>query len=111
MKFYNWVIRYRHLLAVACIIGGVALNIYAGFWAAFFLYLTSAIAMFSHFFFGPLRLIQASMEQGDMEGAEKVLNSIKFPNLLCKSIRSVYSTLEGILAMMKLDFASAEKHI
>jgi tetratricopeptide (TPR) repeat protein len=111
MKFYNWVIRYRLYLAVACIIGAVVLNIYAGFWAAFFLYLIGAILIFSHFFFGPLRLIQEYMEKGDMEGAEKVINSIKYPNLLYKPIRSVYHTLKGNLAMMKQDFSSAEKHM
>jgi tetratricopeptide (TPR) repeat protein len=111
MKFYNWVIRYRLIIAVACIAGAVALNIYAGFWAAFFLYLISAILIFSHFFFGPLRLIQEYMEKGDMEGAEKVIKSIKYPNLLYKPIRSVYHTLQGNLAMMKQDFTSAEKHM
>ncbi|MCH5690138.1 hypothetical protein LWM68_41470 [Niabella sp. W65] len=48
------------------------------------------------------------MENGDMDGAEKVLNSIKFPNLLYKPIRSVYYTLKGNIAMSKQDFDSAE---
>ena len=51
------------------------------------------------------------MEKGDMEGAEKVLNSIWFPNLLYKPIRSVYYTLKGNVAMMKQDFATAEKNM
>lgn len=111
MKFYNWVIRYRLYIAAACIIGAVALNVYAGFWAAFFLYLVAVILIFSHFFFGPLRLIQEYMEKGDMEGAEKVLSSIKYPKLLYKPIRSVYHTLKGNMAMMKQDFNSAEMHM
>ena len=36
------------------------------------------------------------------------MNSIQFPNLLYKPIRSVYYTLKGNLAMMKQDFDSAE---
>ncbi|MGB8190300.1 MAG: hypothetical protein WCF67_00205 [Chitinophagaceae bacterium] len=111
MKVYNWIIRYRLYVAAACIIGAVALNIGAGFWAAFFLYLIAAILIFSHFFFGPLRLIQEYMETGDMEGAERILNSVKYPNLLYKPIRSVYYTLKGNLAMMKQDFTSAEKNM
>ena len=51
---------------------------------------------------------QEHMEAGDMEAAEKVLNSVKFPNLLYKPIRSVYYTLKGNIAMMKQDFAGAE---
>ena len=46
-----------------------------------------------------------------MEGAEKVLNSIKFPNLVFKQIRSVYYTLKGNVAMMKQDYTGAEKHM
>ncbi|MEJ0083073.1 MAG: hypothetical protein WDM78_19490 [Puia sp.] len=61
-----------------------------------------------HFFFGPLRLIQEHMEAGDMEGAEKVIATIRFPNLLYKPIRSVYFTLKGNIAMMKNDFDGAE---
>jgi tetratricopeptide (TPR) repeat protein len=111
MKIFNLVIKYRFYLAILCLVGAVITNILAGFWPAFFLYLIAAILLFSHFFFGPLRLIQEYMESGDMEGAEKVLNSIWFPNLLYKPIRSVYYTLKGNLAMMKQDFTSAEKHM
>ena len=51
------------------------------------------------------------MESGDMEGAEKVINSIWFPNLLIKPVRSVYFTLKGNLAMVKQDYTSAETHM
>ena len=44
-------------------------------------------------------------------GAEKVLDSIWFPNLLYKPIRSAYYTLRGQMAMMKQDFEGAEKHM
>ena len=111
MKFYNQVIKYRLYLAVLFLAGAIFINIYAGFWPSFFLYLIAAVLLFSHFFFGPLRLIQEYMESGDMEGAEKVLNSIWFPNLLYKPIRSVFYTLKGNLAMMKQDYTSAEKNM
>ncbi len=48
------------------------------------------------------------MESGNLEGAEKVLATIRFPNLLYKPIRSVYFTLKGNIAMMKNDFDGAE---
>ncbi|WP_315818538.1 hypothetical protein [Paraflavitalea speifideaquila] len=48
------------------------------------------------------------MESGDLEGAEGVLNSVKFPGLLYKPIRSAYYTFKGQLAMMKQDFDGAE---
>jgi len=88
---------------------GVYVNYSASFWPAFPLYLVGLILVAGHIFFGPLRLIQEYMENGDMDGAEKVLASIKFPNLLYKPIRSVFYTLKGNIAMMKQDFDGAEK--
>jgi len=111
MKFYNLIVKYRPQIAIAFLIIGVVTNIYAGFWPAFLPYLITLILLFGYFFFGPLRLIQEHMESGDMDAAEKVLNSVKFPNLLYKPIRSVYYTLKGNIAMMKQDFAGAEKNM
>ena len=111
MKFYNIVIKYRPHIAIGFLILGIVVNIYAGFWPAFLPYLIALILLFGYFFFGPLRLIQEHMESGDMEAAEKVLNSVKFPNLLYKPIRSVYYTLKGNIAMMKQDFEGAEKNM
>jgi len=108
MKFYNVVIKYRLPFAIIIIILAIVTNLYAGFWPSFLLYLIGAILLFGYFFFGPLRLIQEHMESGNLEAAEKVLNSIKFPRLLYKPIRSVYYTLKGNIAMMKQDFAGAE---
>lgn len=111
MKFYTWLIRYRlHVGIVLLVLGGVT-NYYSGFWPAFPLYLVGVILIAGHFFFGPLRLIQEHMESGNMEGAQKIINSIKYPNLLYKPIRSVYYTLKGNLAMMNQDFDTAEKNM
>jgi tetratricopeptide (TPR) repeat protein len=111
MKFYNWLLRYRLWLGVFGIVLAIAVNIYAGFWPSFILYLLAVIAIASHFFIGPMRLIQQYIEAGDMEGAEKVLNMIWFPNLLYKPIRSAYYTLKGQMAMMRQDFVGAEAHM
>src|SRR5678816_3518882 len=111
MKFYNLLIKYRLQLGIALLIIGGVTNYFSGFWPAFPLYFVGLILVVGHFFFGPLRLIQEYMESGDMEGAEKVLASIQFPNLLYKPIRSVYFTLKGNIAMMKQDFEGAEKNM
>jgi tetratricopeptide (TPR) repeat protein len=108
MKFYSLIIKYRLFIGIALIAVGIVVNIYSSFWPAFLPYLVGVVLVAGHFFFGPLRLIQEYMEAGDMEGAEKVLATIKFPNLLYKPIRSVYYTLKGNIAMMKQDFDGAE---
>lgn len=108
MKFYNLLIKYRlHLGILLLIVGGVA-NYYAGFWPAFPAYLIGVILIAGHFFIGPLRLVQTAMEEGDMDAAERVINGIKYPNLLYKPIRSAFYTVKGQLKMMKQDFDGAE---
>jgi uncharacterized protein HemY len=112
MKFYNWLIKYRFYLGIVLIVAGLVMNFtISGFWPVFPLYLVGVILIAGHFFFGPLRLIQENMESGNMEEAEKIVSSIKYPNLLYKPIRSVYYTLKGNMAMMKQDFDSAEKNM
>ena len=109
MKFYNLLIKYRPWIGIVLLAIGGYVNYSAGFWPAFPLYLVGVILIAGHFFFGPLRLIQEHMESGDMEGAEKVLSTIRYPGLLYKPIRSVYYTLKGNIAMVKQDFDGAEK--
>src|SRR5678815_5365302 len=110
MKFYNWLIKYRLHLGILLIIAGIAMYMtISGFWPVFPLYLVGFILIAGHFFFVLLRLIQEHLESGNVEEAEKVINSVKFPGLLYKPIRSVYYTLKGNIAMMKQDFAGAEK--
>ena len=111
MKFYAVIIRYRLYIGIALLAICIFANIYSSFWPAFLPYLVGVILIFGHFFFGPLRLIQEHMESGNMEGAEKVINSIQFPGLLYKPIRSVYYTLKGNIAMMKQDFDGAETNM
>ena len=109
MKFYNLLIRFRLHLGIVLIALGIAVNVWSSFWPAFPAYLIGVILVAGHFFIGPLRLIQEHIENGDTEGAEKVLNSIKYPGLLYKPVRSAYYTVKGQMAMMRQDFDGAEK--
>ncbi|MDE3236956.1 MAG: hypothetical protein KGO81_13470 [Bacteroidota bacterium] len=111
MKLYNFLIKYRFWLGVLAIVLAITVNIVSGFWPSFVLYFVGVIALASHFFIGPLRLIQEPMEQGRVEEVEKILSTIWFPNLLYKPVRSTYYTVKGNLAMMKQDFDTAEKHL
>jgi tetratricopeptide (TPR) repeat protein len=111
MKILNYIIKYRLLLGVVFLALAIFVNLQTSFWPSFILYLIAVVLIVGHFLFGPMRLIQGFMESGDMEGAEKVINSIWFPNLLIKPVRSVYFTLKGNLAMVKEDYTSAEAHM
>lgn len=111
MKFLNFIIKYRLLLGAIFLVGGIVVNLEASFWPSFILYLIAAVLVVGHFLFGPMRLIQGYMENGDMVGAQKVIDSIWFPGLLIKPVRSVYYTLKGNLAMVNENFDDAEAYM
>ena len=108
MKWMNIIIKYRLWLSFVILALAIFTNIQAGFWPAFALYLVGVVLLAGHFLFGPMRLIQAHMEEGDLEGAKKVVDGIKFPGLLIKPMRSVYYTIKGNLAMANEDYDAAE---
>jgi tetratricopeptide (TPR) repeat protein len=108
MKWLNTLIKYRLWLGIVLLALAIFTHIQTSFWPSFILYLIAVVLIAGHFLFGPMRLIQGYMEDGDIEGAKKVVNSIWFPALLIKPVRSVYYTIKGNLAMVDQDYEGAE---
>ncbi len=111
MKFLNLIIKYRLWLGIVFLALAIFTHLQTSFWPSFILYLIAVILLVGHFILGPMRLIQGYMEEGDMEGAKKVVNSIWFPGLLIKPVRSVYYTIKGNLDMVDQNYDSAEKNM
>lgn len=111
MKWLNIIIRYRLWIGLVLLAVAIFVNIQASFWPSFILYLVAAILIVGHFLLGPMRLIQTAMEEGNMDEAKRIVDSIRFPGLLIKPVRSVYYTLKGNLAMVDQDFDTAEAHM
>lgn len=109
MKWLNLFIKFRLWLGLVLLALAIYVNVEASFWPSFIIYLVAVICILGHFLLGPMRLIQNAMEVGDMEGAKKIVDSIKFPGLLIKPIRSVYYTIQGNMAMVNQDLEGAEK--
>ena len=109
MKWLNLYIKYRLWLGILSLALAIYINMNAGFWPSFILYLLAVICILGHFLLGPMRLIQNAMEIGDVAAAKEIVDSIKFPKLLIKPIRSVYYTIQGNMAMVNQDYEGAEK--
>ena len=109
MKLMNLLIKYRLWLGILFLGLAIFTNLQAGFWPSFILYLIAVVLILGHFLLGPMRLIQGFMEDGDVEGAKKVIDSIWFPGLLIKPVRSVYYTIKGNLSMVDQNYDDAEK--
>lgn len=73
MKWLNVIIKYRPWLGILFLAIAIFVNYKAGFWPSFILYLIGVILLAGHFLFGPMRLIQEYIENGDLEGAKKLL--------------------------------------
>jgi tetratricopeptide (TPR) repeat protein len=109
MKWLNLFIKFRLWLGLVLLALAIYVNIEASFWPSFIIYLLALICILGHLLLGPMRLIQNAMEVGDMEEAKKIIDSVKFPGLLIKPIRSVFYTIQGNMAMVNQDLEGAEK--
>lgn len=111
MKWMNMFIKYRLWIGIALLALAIFTNVQASFWPAFVLYLLAIVCILGHFIIGPMRLIQTYMETGDMVGAQKVIDSIWFPSLLIKPVRSVYYTVKGNIDMATQNYEGAEMNL
>lgn len=111
MKFYNVLIKYRFWLGLTALVLGVVAQVTVDIWTAIILYFTSFVAILTHFIIGPLRLVQEPMENGEVEKVQKIIDSVWFPGLLIKPIRSSYYTLKANMDMASQNFESAEVNL
>lgn len=109
--FRKLFVKYRFHLGVLILILGVIFTLTNGIALSWIFFFTGLILVFLHFFIGPMSLAQEFLEDADMEGAEKVLNKVKFPGLLYKPVRSTYYFLKSIIASTKQDLDGAESYM
>jgi tetratricopeptide (TPR) repeat protein len=108
MNLRRFLVTYRIPIAVVLIGLGILLGIEVTWWVAWIPMLVAVLLVVAHFMIGPMTLIQGYIEQGDMEGAQKLLKKVKYPNLLYKPVRSSYYMLRGNLSTMTDDLDAAE---
>ncbi|MFT4644607.1 MAG: tetratricopeptide (TPR) repeat protein [Planctomycetota bacterium] len=108
MTFYKKLLEYRLYIGIALVVACIPFFITES-WNLFGWSLTFAfIAIGSHLFFGPMRLIQEAIQAGDMETAQKFIKTVHFPKLLFKPIRQGFYMLQSNIAMTNKDFDKAE---
>src|SRR5699024_6812793 len=104
-------LKYRLHLGLLFILLGVLFNFTNGISLAWIFYFIALVLVFTHFFLGPLGLAQGYLEEGDLEGAEVILDKVQFPGLLYKPIRSTYYFLKSITASTKQNLDEAEDYM
>ncbi len=111
MNFRKIFVFYRIPIAIGLIALGFVLGFEVTWWIAWIPFLVSAIMITAYFLIGPMTLIQGYIESGDMEGAQKLLKQVKYPNLLYKPIRSSYYMLQANFSTMGEDLDQAESQL
>lgn len=111
MNLRRFLVFYRLPLAALLIALGFWLGFSVTWWIAWLPFLIALIMIAAYFMVGPMSLIQGYIEAGDMEGAKKMMEKVKFPNLLYKPIRSSYYMLRANLSTMDDNLDKAEEDL
>jgi hypothetical protein len=82
-----------------------------GIYVSWLFFLIAILMIVAHFMIGPITLIQKHIEDGDIEGAQALLQRVKYPNLLYKPIRSAYYMLKSNFSTINENFDDAEAYI
>ena len=109
----RFIVLYRIPLALALLGLGIyiTMEVKHGIWVSWIFFLIAILMVVAHFMIGPITLIQKHVENGDIEGAQALLNRVRYPNLLYKPVRSAYHMLKSNFSTMNENFEDAEKHI
>jgi tetratricopeptide (TPR) repeat protein len=111
MNFRRILVFYRIPIAIGLMALGFLLGFKVTWWIAWIPMLLSLFMVAAYFLIGPMTLIQGYMESGDIEGAQKLLSKVKFPNLLYKPVRSSFYMLQANFSTMGDDLDNAESQL
>lgn len=107
----RFIVLYRLPLAIVLMGLGFWLGFEVTWWLAWLPMLIAILMVVAHFMVGPMTLIQKYIEEGDIEGAQSLINKVKYPKLLYKPVRSSYYMLRANISTMSDDYETAEKEL
>lgn len=111
MKVLRFYILYRLYVAIGLIAAGVILYVLDDLFLAWVMFILALVSLVLHFMIGPMRLVKDAVEAGDVDEAVRLIETVKFPKLLFKPIRSAYYMLQSTLNLASNDLSKAEDNI
>ena len=103
--------RLRFFIIILAVTYG-CLRVSQGDRAAWMLLVAAAILFIGHFRNGPIRPALMALQNGKIEDAKKLVNSIRYPHLLSAQSRAYYHWIRGLLAAgSPADLAFAEREL
>lgn len=109
--FLQFYVFNRIWISVSLIVLGLGWGLSDNFTFAWIPLVVGVVLLLAHFLLGPIRLLQKSIENGDVALSQKVIDSVKYPNLLIKPVRSMYYMMQSQMAVGQKDFNRAEELI
>lgn len=107
----RFIVLYRLPIALVMIGLGVILGIEVSWWLGWLPLLIAVLMVVAHYMIGPMTLIQRYVEDGDMEGAQALMEKVKKPQWLYKPVRSSYYMLRANISTMTDDLDKAEEDL
>lgn len=107
----RFLVLYRLPIAVILLGLGFYLGFTVSWWLGWLPMFIAALVVVAHFMAGPVTLVQKYIEDGDVEGAQKLISRVKYPKFLFKPIRSAYYMLKANFSTMNEDLDTAEKEL
>lgn len=107
----RFIVLNRIWIAVALLALGFYLGFEVTWWLGWLPMLIAVLMVVAHFMVGPVTIMQRYIEEGDVEGAQKIIQRVKYPNLLYKPIRSAYYMLKANFSTMGEDLDAAEAEL
>ena len=94
----------------ACLLGGILLAIFVGFWYSFPFLLIGIILLIVYILFGSVNSAAKHIQTGDFVTAEKKLGLTLKPDWLYVTQRAFYYIMQGSISMNNKDSKTAEEH-
>lgn len=107
----KFLVQFRIPIGILLIGLGIYLGMEVTWWLGWLPILIGILTILAHFLVGPVSLLQRYIEEGDVEGAQKLISSVKYPNLLIKPVRSAYYMIKANFSTMNEDLDTAEQEI
>lgn len=107
----KFLVRFRIPIGILLIGLGIYLGIEVTWWLGWLPILIGILTLLAHFLVGPVSLLQRYIEDGDVDGAQKLISNVKYPNLLIKPVRSAYYMIKANFSTMNEDLDTAELEI
>lgn len=98
-------------LIALCVIGGVILAIFNGFWYAFPFFLIGLILLISYILLGTVQSAAKLMQSMDMDAAKQRLNLTLNPKWLYSANRAYFYMLKGTIAQHDKNLEEAEQYL